>query len=202
MDKCPVCKKTFVDISEGCREILGCPKCGLYKEDAERVITHRKELEKPAIAPVEQETTPAQDSLKSDREWMRTLTLKMAQEHGIRVQVTWGKADSWCQPSDSKNPARIHYGARAIQTHRDRGFTEYVTQGWIWDDVANTKIVKVRTYRGYNRYVQTDLTGRKGLWAQVLHEFAHTEGHYHDRTWASTLQELKVLYPYNEVQSL
>jgi len=41
MNKCPNCKKVFVDISESWREILGCPKCGLHKVDAERVVENK-----------------------------------------------------------------------------------------------------------------------------------------------------------------
>ena len=204
MNKCPNCKKTFVDISEGCREILGCPKCGLYKVDAERVVANKQQR-----APV---TTPAAQPVKSewteDCEWMRRLTKKIASEHGELVRVTWGTANSWCQPSRDNKPARIHYGADAIQRDRTNGFTEYVTQGWLWRDLANTKTVRVHTgwtrtgNPSYSRYVQTDLTGRKGLWAQVLHEFAHTVGHRHDSTWASKVQELQALYPYNECQNI
>ena len=37
LSKCPICHKRFKDISETWREIIGCPQCGMTREDAEKL---------------------------------------------------------------------------------------------------------------------------------------------------------------------
>lgn len=208
LTRCPTCGKRFEDIGEGWRVIMGCPKCGLRQEDAEKVITHRKEIEHKTQPQPEPEPEPV-EKVDADREWMKRLTLKMAKEHGINLRVTWGSAGSWCRPSHKGHPHRIHYGAESIHRDRDIGFCEYISWGHeLWSRLSSTKTVRKHTgwtrsgRPSYSSWIKTDLTGRRGLWAQVLHEFAHTEGHYHDNTWAAKVKELQVLYPFEECMNI
>lgn len=47
LNKCPICNRNFRNISEGWREIIGCPECGLTRKDAERMIAAKPDLPKP-----------------------------------------------------------------------------------------------------------------------------------------------------------
>ena len=206
MTHCPTCKCRFEDISEGWRTIIGCPKCGLRQEDAERVITHQKQIEQKAPAPEpepEPEPEPAPDAWTADCEWMRRLTLKMASEHGIQMRVTWGKAYSWHRQREGQ-PHRINYGAEDIFDTKTNGMREYPTWAHIW--YQQSKIIRDR-----NVAVLVDMTGRKGLWGVALHEFGHAiakenghrvRGSAHNEGWASAVRDLQVLYPFDECKDL
>jgi len=202
MNKCPNCKKTFVDIGEGCREILGCPKCGLYKEDAERVVQNQRNRA-PIPAPEPTPEPEPEDTWTADCKWMKRLTLKMAEEHGLEMRVTWGKAYSWHRKRGGQ-PHRIHYGAEDIFDTKTNGMREYPTWAHIWR--AQSKIT-----RDHNVALLVDMTGRKGLWGVVLHEFGHAvakengyrvRGSAHNEGWASAVKDLQELYPFEEVNSL
>ena len=203
MNKCPNCKKTFVDISERCREILGCPKCGLYKVDAERVVAN-KQQRAPVTTPAAQPAQPVKSEWAKDCEWLKKFTLKMAAEHGYdNFRVTFGKAGSWHEYGTGQH--RINYGTRDIQNTRDKGMLEYVTWArYLWSDIST-----IRRERGAAR--ATEMDGRLGLWGTALHEFGHAiakenghrvRGSGHNQGWANAVRELKVLYPYDECQNI
>ena len=195
---CPVCKKRFEDIGEGWRVIMGCPKCGLRQEDAEKVIEHRKTIEQQTQPDPEPEPEPVQkaDAWTEDCEWMKRLTLKMAKEHGFTLRVTWGKAYSWHRKREGQ-PHRINYGAEDIFDTKTNGMREYPTWAHIWYQQS-----KITRQGQVARCV--DMTGRKGLWGVVLHEFGHAvakengyrvRGSAHNEGWAKSVQELQILYP-------
>ena len=62
MNRCPVCKRRFEDIGESWRVIMGCPKCGLRQEDAERVHNQNVTQAKPEAPKV---AKPVQKSYKT-----------------------------------------------------------------------------------------------------------------------------------------
>jgi hypothetical protein len=89
---------------------------------------------------------------------------------------------------------RIRFGYASLRYSHDHGFEEYTTiKRAAWGNTTN-------------------LTGLRGVWAEVLHEFAHVvqmaeerlyskTGHrnkFHNEQFIDALQQLRVLYPFEE----
>lgn len=189
---------------------MGCPKCGLYAEDAQRVIDNQEARSDPDSSEMSSATMSStlnvvvnarstrNDNLLNDFEWMKRVTLEMARQYGYELRVTRGRASGW------HRPGRIHYGLRSLRDTRENGYREYISCAGLWSDYS--EIVREG---GHVRC--PDLRGREALWGTVVHEFAHAiaekkgyrkDGSVHNAGWASAVRELQIMFPYNEVKDL
>ena len=92
---------------------------------------------------------------------------------------------------------QIRFGYECIDYFIEKGYIEYKTMRYIW------------ARNGYNAY--KSMKDNQAVWATVLHEIAHhmqceRNGRYygsaHNQCFAECLNELIILFPYNEVESI
>lgn len=91
----------------------------------------------------------------------------------------------------------IRFGYQCIDHFIENGFDEYATMRYVW------------TQNNYNPYKK--MTGKQAVWATMLHEIAHHlqnqrggifYGSSHNHFFANALNELIILFPFDECESI
>lgn len=98
---------------------------------------------------------------------------------------------------------QIRYGYECVDNIVQNGFNEYAEVGHIW--VNNG-------FKGYRKGTSWKFeNGKQAIWMLVLHEVAHAvqhtkngfwRGSIHNHIFLNCLEELIILFPYNEVKNI
>lgn len=97
------------------------------------------------------------------------------------------------------NTKYLYFGYESLRESYNVGFAEYVTISPVWGYHG----ISGEAMRGYYRFS----AGLKGVWMEVLHEFAHVLqdrqngarfGDIHNDNFRKNLDELITLFPYDE----
>lgn len=186
MDKCPTCHKYWEQTWSG-EEY--CPECGQTKAQAtvQFAKLHPNQTQPREILRIVITYTPEQ-------QFAMDLAERLFQEHNIDHHPTvFRNRMSSCEQKIAGKP-QIVLGYQNLNYYLEHGFREYKTIAGVWFD-------------------QGKLTGKRAIWALVLHEFAHViqdvegrlfskVGHrnkYHNEQFVTILRELQILHPYDEV---
>ena len=206
LEKCPDCKVYFEEEwTPSTGTFYYCPKCGTHKSVfLARKTDKVKRINLPLTA-----TTPKPgmiakmsdeicNQILSDPplRFAFRLAEKMFAEHNLPGKAIF--RNGRISRADGINVYLTYKSVR--RAHKD-GFCEYATYGYLWSDY----------YKAEGGYERMTIGGNCGIWALLIHEFAHVlqiiagERWYrsaHNSYWASHVQELQILYPFKEVKSL
>ena len=102
---------------------------------------------------------------------------------------------------------QLVFGYQSLTASFEDGFTEYVSIASVWTGLGEPG----QYQRGYRSSWVRFADGLKGVWMEVLHEFAHVLQHeqgaaaygdIHNDNFRRNLEELVILFPFEEVSSL